>query len=179
MSTLDDRILLLAEQVGTVATERRHIIVTAESCTGGGIAAALTAIPGSSAWFEEGFITYAAEKKTERLGVSASLIKAAGVVSESVAQAMARGALANSPTATLSVAVTGIAGPTGGSARQPVGTVCIAWGERYNGHVVTCSRTLCIPGSRSVVRGETVRIALVGLIEKIGYGNPAVMPCEY
>ncbi|EJX04593.1 CinA domain-containing protein [gut metagenome] len=179
MSTLEDRILLLSEQVGVVATERHHIIVTAESCTGGGIAAALTAVPGSSAWFEEGFITYAAEKKTERLGVPATLIEKVGVVSEAVAQAMARGALAKSPTATLSVAVTGIAGPSGGSARQPVGTVCLAWGERYNGHIVTCSRTIVVPGSRATVRAETVRIALTGLIEKIGYGNPSVMPCEY
>lgn len=179
MSTLDDRILLLAEQLGHVALDRRHTVVTAESCTGGGIAAAITEVPGSSAWFDEGFITYAASSKTVRLGVPEALIQKKGVVSEDVAQAMARGALAKSPSATLSVAVTGIAGPSGGTARQPVGTVCIAWGERFNEHIVTCSRTVLIPGSRTTVRGETVCIALEGLIEKMGFGNPAVMPCKY
>ncbi len=179
MSTLDDRILLLAEQVGTVAEERRHVIVTAESCTGGGIAAAITAVPGSSSWFEEGFVTYASEKKTERLGVPATLIEEHGVVSETVAQAMARGALAKSTNATISVAVTGIAGPAGGTPIQPVGTVCVAWGERYNGHVVTCARTILVPGSRATVRGETVRLALMGLIEKMSFGNPALMPFDY
>lgn len=179
MSTLDERILLLAQQLGAVAAERRHTIVTAESCTGGGIAAAITAVPGSSAWFEEGFVTYATSKKTERLGVPAALIEKEGVVSEAVAQAMARGALALSEKATLSVAVTGVAGPGGGTAVTPVGTVCVAWGEKYNGHVVTCSRTIRVPGSRAAVRGETIRMALSGLIEKMGFGNPALMPFEY
>ena len=115
MPDLNERIALAAERLGVVAAEKRHVVVTAESCTGGGIAAAITEVPGSSAWFREGFVTYAAEAKTSLLDVDPKMIEEEGVVSEDVAQAMARGALARCPDSTLAVAVTGVAGPTGGS----------------------------------------------------------------
>ena len=111
MPDLNERIALAAERLGVVAAERRHVVVTAESCTGGGIAAAITEVPGSSAWFREGFVTYAAEAKTSLLDVDPKMIEEEGVVSEDVAQAMARGALARCPDSTLAVAVTGVAGP--------------------------------------------------------------------
>ena len=97
MPDLNERIALAAERLGVVAAERRHVVVTAESCTGGGIAAAITEVPGSSAWFREGFVTYAAEAKTSLLDVDPKMIEEEGVVSEDVAQAMARGALARCP----------------------------------------------------------------------------------
>ena len=143
------------------------------------IAAAITEVPGSSAWFREGFVTYAAEAKTSLLDVDPKMIEEEGVVSEDVAQAMARGALARCPDSTLAVAVTGVAGPTGGTHLTPVGTVCIGWAERFNEHIVTYVRTIHAHGSRSMVRRATVLTALEGLIELMRFGNPAVMPCEY
>ena len=178
MADLNERIVLAAERLGIVARERRHVIVTAESCTGGAIAAAVTEVPGSSQWFREGFVTYASEAKTSLLDVDPKMIEEAGVVSEDVAQAMARGALARSPDSTLAVAVTGVAGPTGGTVRTPVGTVCIGWAERFNEHIVTYVRTIHAPGSRSTVRRATVLTALEGLIELMRFGNPATMPSE-
>ena len=160
MPDLNERIALAAERLGVVAAERRHVVVTAESCTGGGIAAAITEVPGSSAWFREGFVTYAAEAKTSLLDVDPKMIEEEGVVSEDVAQAMARGALARCPA-------------------TPVGTVCIGWAERFNEHIVTYVRTIHAHGSRSMVRRATVLTALEGLIELMRFGNPAVMPCEY
>lgn len=179
MPDLNERIALAAERLGVVAAERRHVVVTAESCTGGGIAAAITEVPGSSAWFREGFVTYAAEAKTSLLDVDPKMIEEEGVVSEDVAQAMARGALARCPDSTLAVAVTGVAGPTGGTYLTPVGTVCIGWAELFNEHIVTYVRTIHAHGSRSMVRRATVLTALEGLIELMRFGNPAVMPCEY
>ena len=163
MPDLNERIALAAERLGVVAAERRHVVVTAESCTGGGIAAAITEVPGSSAWFREGFVTYAAEAKTSLLDVDPKMIEEEGVVSEDVAQAMARGALARCP----------------GTHLTPVGTVCIGWAERFNEHIVTYVRTIHAHGSRSMVRRATVLTALEGLIELMRFGNPAVMPCEY
>lgn len=179
MSPLEEKIALAAEQLGSVAVERRHVVVTAESCTGGGIAAAITSAPGSSAWFEEGYVTYSVKSKTALLDVEPEMIEREGVVSEAVAQAMARGALSRTPAATTAVSVTGIAGPGGGTVKTPVGTVCIGWAERFNEHIVTCARTIHVPGSRATVRNETVLTALRGLIELMRYGNPAVMPCEF
>ena len=167
MPDLSERIALAAERLGVVAAERRHVVVTAESCTGGGIAAAITEV------------TYAAEAKTSLLDVDPKMIEEEGVVSEDVAQAMARGALARCPDSTLAVAVTGVAGPTGGTHLTPVGTVCIGWAERFNEHIVTYVRTIHAHGSRSMVRRATVLTALEGLIELMRFGNPAVMPCEY
>ena len=179
MSDLERKICDAAVRLGDAARQRNHRIVTAESCTGGAIAAAVTEVPGSSEWFEEGFVTYAVHAKTHTLDVREDLIECCGVVSEPVAQAMARAALAKSTNATVSVAVTGVAGPGGGTPEVPVGTVAVGWAERFNGHIVSCSRTLHIPGSRHIVRRQTVLTALLGLTELMQFGNPSVMPCEY
>lgn len=131
-------------------------LATAESCTGGLIAATCTALAGSSDWFERGFVTYSNGAKTEQLGVDAAMITAQGAVSEGVARAMADGALLKSP-ADLAVAVTGIAGPGGAVAGKPVGTVWLAVAQR--GAITQCER-LQLDGDRASVRAHTVAIAL-------------------
>jgi nicotinamide-nucleotide amidase len=131
-------------------------LATAESCTGGLIAAACTAVSGSSDWFDRGFVTYSNEAKIASLGVDADLVARHGAVSEPVARAMGEGALAHS-TADLAIAVTGIAGPTGGSADKPVGLVWMALARRGAG----CRAwRLQLAGDRAQVRGQTVRRAL-------------------
>jgi nicotinamide-nucleotide amidase len=138
-------------------------LVTAESCTGGLIAAACTEVAGSSDWFERGFVTYSNEAKTESLAVDARLIAAHGAVSEPVARAMAEGALAHSR-AQLAVAVTGIAGPGGGSPAKPVGTVWLAIASRDGG--ATQAERLQLGGDRAQVRAQTVTHALRQLAER-------------
>jgi nicotinamide-nucleotide amidase len=157
------------EQVATLATALRSrglMLATAESCTGGLIAAACTEVSGSSDWFERGFVTYSNAAKTELLGVPAALIEQHGAVSEPVARAMAAGALVHSR-AQLSVAVTGVAGPNGGSADKPVGTVWLAWATPAS---VTAERWL-FPGDRTAVRQATVVQALAGLLERLPPGD--------
>lgn len=170
---------LAASLLGSIAAEHRHVIVTAESLTGGLVAAAITSVAGSSAWFDRGFVTYATPSKTELLDVDPAVIEREGVVSEAVARAMARGALARSR-ATMSVALTGVAGPTGGTSKTPVGTVCIGWGELTpDGDIVTVARTIHVPGSRETVRLAAGIVALQGLMAYMGGTNPRLMPCEY
>ncbi len=135
-------------------------LATAESCTGGMIAAACTALAGSSAWFERGFVTYSNAAKTELLGVDAGLIAAHGAVSEPVALAMAQGALRHAPVQ-LAVAVTGIAGPGGAVPGKPVGTVWLAWGTAQQ----VQARLLQLDGDRAAVRSATVQQALQALID--------------
>lgn len=137
-------------------------MATAESCTGGLIAAACTELAGSSDWFERGFVTYSNAAKIELLGVPAGLIDAHGAVSEVVARAMAQGALARAPVQ-WAVAVTGIAGPGGAVPGKPVGTVWMAWGKAED------LRTECLqlPGDRSAVRDATVQAALQRLVEMV------------
>ena len=134
-------------------------LATAESCTGGLIAAHCTELSASCDWCERGFVTYSHEAKTEMLGVDAALIAAYGAVSEPVARAMAEGALARSR-ADIAVAVTGIAGPTGGSAEKPVGTVWLAWALRRG---IVHTELLHLPGDRAAVRESTVAYALAGV----------------
>ena len=136
-------------------------LATAESCTGGLIAAACTAVAGSSDWFERGFVTYSNEAKTESLGVDARLIAAHGAVSEEVARAMAEGALVHSR-AQLAVAVTGIAGPGGGSKAKPVGTVWLAVARAGGG---AQAELLQLGGDRTAIREQTTQRALQRLIE--------------
>ena len=135
-------------------------MVTAESCTGGLVAGALTEVPGSSDVVERGFVTYSNEAKSEMLGVPAELIKAHGAVSEPVARAMAEGAVARSR-AQASVAVTGVAGPSGGSVEKPVGTVWFGWS--VDGRTRTERRRF--DGDRAAVRAATVHYALQTLVE--------------
>ncbi len=142
---------------------RGWLVATAESCTGGLIAGALTEVPGSSDVVDRGFVTYSNQAKTEMLGVPAAMIADHGAVSEDVAAAMAEGALARSR-AHLAVAVTGVAGPGGGSARKPVGLVWFGVAAR-DGGTWTCSRVF--PGGRHAVRAATVRLAL-GLLADRG-----------
>jgi nicotinamide-nucleotide amidase len=152
----------LARRLGRLLKKRRLKLVTAESCTGGWAAQAVTAVAGSSDWFERGFVTYSNEAKIEMLGVPAALIAAHGAVSAEVACAMAEGALAYSR-AGFAVAVTGIAGPTGGSAAKPVGTVWIgvaASGEKAVATLLQAS------GDRAAIRQASVARALDLLIER-------------
>ena len=119
----------LAERLGTQLRAAGQTVATAESCTGGWVGQCLTAIPGSSAWYDRGFVTYSYASKSDLLGVPAELIATRGAVSEAVALSMAEGVLAHS-VADWSVAITGIAGPDGGTPDKPVGTVCFAWAGR-------------------------------------------------
>lgn len=146
-------------QISLLLLKQRHQLATAESCTGGMIAAACTDLSGASDWFERGFVTYSNAAKTDMLGVPSALIEQDGAVSEAVARAMADGALAHSR-AQVSLAVTGVAGPTGGSDAKPVGTVWFAW--CVNGE--THSEMQHFAGDRTAVRTATVRYALQRLL---------------
>ena len=172
MSQVDQRRLeALAGRLGAMLGNERLKLVTAESCTGGWVAQCLTAIAGSSAWFDRGFVTYSNEAKQEMLGVPPDMLAEHGAVSQPVAVAMAEGALRNSR-ADWAVAITGIAGPTGGSPQKPVGTVCFAWGGR-DGRIVTSTRHF--PGSREDVRAQSVEHALSGLIERMDQSTGEVV----
>ena len=146
-------------QISLELIKHSHLLATAESCSGGMIAAACTDLAGSSQWFERGFVTYSNAAKVEMLGVPAALIEQEGAVSEAVARAMADGALAHSQ-AHVSLAVTGVAGPTGGSEAKPVGTVWFAW--CVNGE--THSEMQHFAGDRAAIRAATVRYALQRLL---------------
>jgi nicotinamide-nucleotide amidase len=150
------------QQLAQLLLERQWMLATAESCTGGLIAAACTELSGSSNWFERGFVSYSNEAKTELLGVDADLIAAHGAVSEVVARAMAFGAVRHSR-AQVSVAVTGIAGPTGGSKDKPVGTVW--FGFMVDG--LLTSEMVRFDGDRAAVRRATVDHAFDGLLKRI------------
>jgi nicotinamide-nucleotide amidase len=152
----------LARRLGERLKARAAVLATAESCTGGWVAQAVTTVAGSSAWFDRGFITYSDEAKREMLGVRAQTLARHGAVSEETAREMARGALERSM-ATLAVAVTGIAGPGGGSAEKPVGMVCFAWAA---GPHVT-SETRRFSGDRESVRRQSVIRALEGVLAKL------------
>ncbi len=141
-------------------------LVTAESCTGGLIAGACTDLAGSSAWFERGFVTYSNDAKTELLGVEERLLRRAGAVCEGVARAMVAGALAHSH-AQVAVAVTGVAGPTGGSPAKPVGTVW--FGFAVPGQLIT--EKCRFAGDRAQVRAATVQYALARLVELLGQAH--------
>jgi nicotinamide-nucleotide amidase len=153
----------LCERLADVLQARGWMLATAESCTGGMIAAACTDLSGSSNWFERGFVTYSNEAKQELLGVDPALIAQHGAVSELVARAMAFGAVRHSR-AQVSVAVTGVAGPTGGTPQKPVGTVW--FGFQVDGQL--SSETRRFDGDRAAVRAATVQHALQRLLELIG-----------
>lgn len=155
-------ILELATKVGQALEAKRLLMATAESCTGGGVAQAITEIPGSTGWFECGFVTYSNASKTEMLEVPAALMAQFGSVSEEVAAAMAEGAVANSA-ADVAVSTTGIAGPTGAVPGKPVGTVCFGWARGDH----TYTERLVFAGDRQSVREQTVVHALQGLLRFI------------
>ncbi|KFB69129.1 CinA family protein [Candidatus Accumulibacter vicinus] len=154
----------LAAAVGQLLLANGERLATAESCTGGWLGQCLTAVAGSSAWFERGFITYSNDAKIELLGVTADTLAAHGAVSEATAMAMALGTLQHSR-ADWALAITGIAGPGGGAPGRPVGTVCFAWAGP-DGGAVSCTRHF--QGGRESVRAQSVAHALSGLLERAG-----------
>lgn len=158
----DDRLLKLAREVGIWLAARDEKLATAESCTAGWIAKAITDVPGSSEWFIAGLATYSDGAKTMLLDVPAALLKAEGAVSKSVVEAMAQGALARTG-ADRSVAVSGIAGPAGGTEEKPVGMVWFAWARRDGDETVFKTRVERFQGDRESIRRQTVARALTGV----------------
>ncbi len=154
----------LAVELGSELLRLRLKVATAESCTGGLIAGAITDVPGSSDWFDRGVVTYSNAAKVELLGVRPETLEAEGAVSGAVAREMAEGALARSA-AEIAVAVTGVAGPGGGTAHKPVGMVCLAFARRGRPTEVV---TRHFPGDRAAVREATVIAALQGLLRRLG-----------
>lgn len=150
----------LAEQLGFGLTAKGCRIATAESCTGGWIAQALTDVPGSSAWFDRGFVTYSNQSKVQMLGVDSQTLADHGAVSVEVVWQMLAGVLANSD-ADIAIAVTGIAGPGGGSKEKPVGTVFVGWQDKNS---LPKIEKLQLKGNRRQIRQETVRQALLGAL---------------
>ena len=152
----------LAAQLGELLLSKKLTVTCAESCTGGGIASAITDIAGSSQWFHTGFVTYANQSKQQLLGVSADILETEGAVSEAVVQQMAQGALSKAD-ADIAVAVSGIAGPGGGSPDKPVGLVWFCWATS-SGQIETDS--FQFQGDRSAIRSTAIEQALVGLVDR-------------
>ncbi|MEL0166925.1 MAG: nicotinamide-nucleotide amidohydrolase family protein [Pseudomonadaceae bacterium] len=162
MSHYDPLIDSAAARLGRVLDELGFKVTTAESCTGGGIAEAITRVAGSSRWFETGFVTYANASKQRWLGVESSVLEAHGAVSEPVVQAMAQGAK-DAAEAQMAVAVSGVAGPDGGSVEKPVGTVWFGWALSDGRVISECKR---FQGGRREVRAQTVLHALERLVKE-------------
>lgn len=154
----ESNLLALVATLANQLKTRGHTLATAESCTGGLLAGALTELPGSSAWFDRGWVSYANDAKTQTLGVPAALISTHGAVSEAVADAMAEGARRQSG-ADYAISVTGIAGPEGGSPDKPVGTVCFGWSTPTH----TKTETRYFQGNRRQIRDQSVRYAITTL----------------
>ncbi|WP_073580355.1 CinA family protein [Vibrio quintilis] len=153
----------LSRKVGAKLKEKKHTLVTAESCTGGAIATSVTAIDGSSAWFDRAFITYSNEAKMEMLTVSEDILNEYGAVSEPTVLAMVEGALKYSR-ASVAVSVSGIAGPGGGSKEKPVGTVCFAWKDNCGWQK---AETVHFTGNREQVRSKAVSYVLNVLFDHL------------
>lgn len=163
-----DRVLYrLAEEVGEALKARSLMLATAESCTGGWIAEAVTMVPGSSEWFERGFVTYTYISKREMLGVHEATLGTHGAVAEDTVREMAAGALAHSH-AQIAVAVSGVAGPSGGTPGKPVGTVCLAWAIKDGS---PSSETVHFAGDREAVRHQAVERALRGVLALLASRN--------
>jgi nicotinamide-nucleotide amidase len=158
---LDSELYRLAVEAGLTLKASARMLVTAESCTGGWVAEVVTMVPGSSGWFERGFVTYTDLAKQEMLGVQSATLELYGAVSEPTVGEMVAGALARSP-GDVALAVSGVAGPSGGTAAKPVGMVCLAWGLRGQEPIAV---TRHFPGDRAAVRRHTVIAALEGLIK--------------
>ena len=157
---MDAELYELSGRLGDALRDRGLMMAAAESCTGGWIGQAVTMVPGSSKWFDRGFVTYTNEAKQDMLGVTAETLSEFGAVSEQTVREMVAGALSRSR-AQVAVAVSGIAGPDGGSRAKPVGTVLLAWGEKGGG---IQTRVMHFQGDRDAVRRETVIAALEGLV---------------
>ncbi len=149
----------LSQKVGELLLENQEILASAESCTGGGVATAITSIAGSSQWFDRAFVTYTNKAKMEMLGVKATTLEQYGAVSEQTVEEMVLGALDHSD-ATIAVSISGIAGPGGGSDEKPVGTVCFCWADKRGWKKV---ETHHFSGDRTQVRQQAVYQALITL----------------
>lgn len=152
----------LSQQLGALLADKRYTVATAESCTGGGIASAITEIPGSSLWFEMGLVTYSNSAKVQLLNVNPETLTEHGAVSQQTVMEMSEGALAASG-ANLAVAVSGVAGPTGGSKDKPIGTVWISWSASFIN--APESRLFNFNGGRAEIRRQAVMASLRGLID--------------
>jgi len=161
---VDEALYPLSEALGAALAQHGWLVGSAESCTGGLIAAALTAVPGSSAWFDRGFATYSNQAKIDALGVQPHTLATHGAVSESVAREMAAGVLAAAPAVTLAVATTGIAGPGGATPDKPVGMVCFGFARREHYGCAAVAITRHFAGDRARVRRDSVCFALTGLL---------------
>lgn len=164
---MDRELEELSIQVGAALKARGMMLAAAESCTGGWVAKVITDIPGSSGWFDRGFVTYANLAKQEMLGVREETLRAHGAVSEETAREMAEGALACSR-AQVALAISGVAGPGGGTPAKPVGMVCFAWAAQDR---ATHSRTEYLAGDRESVRRQSVMRALQGVLDVLADGQ--------
>lgn len=151
---------VLSTKLGQLLVARRDWLATAESCTGGLLSAAVTAIAGSSTWFDQGWVTYSNEAKHQQLGVTHACLKEFGAVSEQTAREMAAGVLAMAPRASLALTTTGIAGPGGGTADKPVGLVWFGFGQRTEEGLVIQARSRIFTGDRRAVREASVLFSL-------------------
>lgn len=167
----DSALSAYAQQVGVLLASKNLRLVSAESCTGGWIGQSITAIPGSSGWYECGFITYSNQAKHRMLGVQATTLLKYGAVSEQTAREMVTGALKMS-TAQVAISVTGVAGPSGGSKEKPVGMVCLAWEFKQS---AIHSTTHFFSGDRESVRRQAVATALLGVIELLEGISPSLV----
>jgi len=156
---MESELFKLAEQLGRLLKASGKTMATAESCTGGWIAQTITEVPGSSAWFDRGFVTYSNAAKVQMLGISVQLLEDYGAVSAEAATEMAAGALTHS-NADIAIAVTGIAGPDGGTQEKPVGTVFIAWAHKSGAAKVVKKQ---FSGNRRQIRAQTVKSAIEGM----------------
>lgn len=163
---MDRELFDLASRTGLALKARSWMLVTAESCTGGWVSECVTMVPGSSEWFERGFVTYTNVAKREMLGVRSQTLDTYGAVSEQTVQEMVVGALASSH-GHVAVAVSGVAGPAGGTPQKPVGMVCFAWGTRASEPIVATRR---LGGDREAVRRQSVIVALEGVLEAVRRG---------
>lgn len=163
MKQIGKEIIDIAQQVGLLLQKHNLMLTTAESCTGGQVAQAITCIPGSAQWFERGFVTYSNTAKQEMLDVPETTLNSHGAVSVETAQAMAEGALQHSHTQ-VSIAITGIAGPSGGTSEKPVGTICFAWAKQ--GKATQTARKL-FPGNREEIRNQATQFCLQQLLKFI------------
>lgn len=159
----NDELHILATKLGAALKESGYILALAESCTGGMVSQYVTAIAGSSAWFDRGFVTYSNQAKVEMLGVSSQTIEKYGAVSEQTAREMALGAINNSQ-AQIAGSITGIAGPDGGTLEKPVGTVCFAWAEKNTSISTTI---LHFSGTREEIRQQATIAMITGLLDRL------------
>ena len=172
MNLIDDQKLdQLAKELGEILIQRGFMLTSAESCTGGWIGQTLTSIPGSSKWYERGFITYSNTSKCEMLGVSHDSLKKFGAVSEQIASEMASGAISSS-SAQVSIAVTGIAGPGGATEGKPVGMIFHSWAIKDG---LTRTAVCFLEGNRESIRKQAVAIALQGAVDLLLDAPPAVI----